>query len=171
MLLNRVRAELSPMAADDERNSGVAAVEWCMRHGLVQQAYTLARELIVTLVCIRFGVSHTSRGGRETAERQISAAARARRKNYDTQTVETDARRQDAGQGDSLSMDILGFLAEKEELLKLWDTISGMRNDVNHAGWLEDAANRQALTKRMDVLALRRLLAEAFGNAESPVGR
>lgn len=171
VLLNRVRAELSPMAVNDELSSGVAAVEWCMRQGLVQQAYTLARELIVTLLCIRFDLSFTNRDSREKAERHINTVAGKYRKNHGAHTAKPGGHREDAAKGAPLSGDILDFLAEKEELLKLWDTIAAMRNDVNHAGWLENPARGSTLAKRLDVPMLRGVLMQAFGDVGSPVVR
>ena len=183
VLLNRVRAELGPMAADGELSSGMAAVEWCMRQGLVQQAYTLARELIVTLLCIRSGLSFTHRDSRLKAEKHINHVAGPYRKKdgakyHESHKAKPDERQEDTMEEDSdrknqipLSNDILDFLADKEELMKLWNTIADMRNDVNHAGWLDNSVKGSKLEKNLNVTALRSLLMQAFGDADPPVAR
>lgn len=54
-LYRKMQEEIDSLTSEDEIKSGLAAIEWCISHGLTQQAYTLASELFTTAFCLKYG--------------------------------------------------------------------------------------------------------------------
>ena len=50
-ILKQLKAQLGPFKRNGNEMNICAAVEWALKYDMIQQAYTLAEELIITLVC------------------------------------------------------------------------------------------------------------------------
>ena len=89
-------------------------MECCVRHGLIHQAYTLARELIVTLLCARFEISSNIRRDRESVEWHINASEQRNRPG--SRVTETGEGSQQFLKCKLPSEEIFGFLDRNKSL-------------------------------------------------------
>lgn len=51
LLLEKIKENLSAFKGEDTEENIAAAVQWAARYGMLQQAYTLGQELVITKVC------------------------------------------------------------------------------------------------------------------------
>lgn len=121
VLLSQIEESIRPLAKDAIDDSGFAAVEWCIRHGLVQQAYTLLDELILTIICEVEGIDKVKE--RELVNNVLRAAVKY---------VQNEGEFNDS---DSKSRELAIRLAQHRTLLVLIHPLHDDRNDINHAAW------------------------------------
>lgn len=132
-VLTDVEEKVKPMTADDPVQSGIAAIEWCYQHGLFQQAYTMADELMITVICEKFQLDKKDLDTRFLANNSLNKAINIVQKknkeisNFDQRIVE----------------DLLKFPL----LVKIMDLIKDNRNDINHAGWRANPLDAATLEK------------------------
>ena len=113
-----------------------AAVEWCVRYGMVQQGYTLCQESIVTCLCDYFRTWNPWRES-EAAEDE------KRFRNLVSQTIGLSQKsaedertwRGDLAEHKSLVHFILGNPYVKE-LRGSYSVLTHYRNQINHAGFI-----------------------------------
>jgi CRISPR-associated DxTHG motif protein len=117
VLLGRTRSAYAPFAANT-----LAAqrelVRWYVERGHVVQAVTLAREWLVSWACCHLGKDQLAE--REDVEEAINQASRRRCG--------------EAVENESPLLTPLTALPNADTLMKAWDTVSDLRNDVAHCG-------------------------------------
>lgn len=96
-------------------------IRWYVEHEQMAQAITLAREWLVSWTGSRIG--QTSLGKREEVERAINQAARRRRQT------------EPAPESPLLAQ--IEALPDGNSMLRLWDKVADLRNDVAHCGMRE----------------------------------
>ena len=137
-LLKRVRSKLQDMqypyqAISEEVKRGFESVNWCLEHNLVQQAYTLLRENVVTHFCQLNSFDFSNREKRE----MVASALRL----YQKPKEKWDQKARDNEQ------EILRVQhSAGQSICKLYQKLSDRRNDINHAG-IGQPAKSQTLTR------------------------
>lgn len=128
-LLDQIQAKVDQLQGpdaelDDEIRRGFGAVQWCLEHDLIQQAYTLFQETIITWVCQQVGLNHKVREDRRFAAIALGLWKTPEEKwEGEAQKRPGEVRR------------ILKIVPQV--LLKIYDPLKTMRNDLNHAGTVE----------------------------------
>jgi len=130
-------------------------IRWYMGNNQVIHAMTLAREWLVTLTGCRLGwglVLDKSRREKDGIAGEINQFCRLK-----------SARESPAGL--SFTASLIAQLPEADLLRRAWDKVTGIRNDLNHAGMGEQAALASRLARRAsDVLPeLQALFDKAVG--------
>lgn len=128
-LLGRMRERYRPLAAKDPFSPEGLRAQGEMLHLLLQtkryaQAITLARELLVTLVCVRQNWDPLEE--RELAEAWLNVKKKRKKK---------------------------GSTAEDSQalrLISLWEETADLRNDVAHAAMRENPAGARGLAERVE---------------------
>jgi len=108
------------IAISDEVRRGFGAVDWCLSHGLIQQAYTILQESLITHFCQLEGLNF-----HDKATRNLAAQAA---KTFNIDQIDWDPPAKD-------NPETIRNIHEKagKEVLALFDSLSGNRNDINHA--------------------------------------
>jgi CRISPR-associated Csx2 family protein len=133
-LLLNVESEIKPIADEDPIYSGVAAIEWCFKHGLYQQSYTMADELMITAICLKHHMQINNREDRKWAAKILNTAIKeSQRINGSHGEVEDEDR------------GIVDDLRNYPNLLNILHTIKDNRNDINHAGWRNNPLSSKVL--------------------------
>lgn len=122
----------------DIRNLYVAA-QWCAEKGLYQQAVTILREAIVTLLCERHGLDIKSKEQREYAETAL-------RIKCDNQDIETMTGKSLGGIEKEQIMRILEDGIFNGLSVSMFQKLRGLRNDYNHCGMRD----KPSVANRMD---------------------
>lgn len=102
-----------------EVRRGLGAVRWCLEHDMVQQAYSILQETMITHVCRVMGFDYTDKGDRMLVS-QICSVSKIPRGDWEG---EAKARPDDVQQ-------VLDRL--QPQLLSLLDDFSAWRNDIMH---------------------------------------
>ncbi|MDW8255647.1 MAG: TIGR02221 family CRISPR-associated protein, partial [Acidobacteriota bacterium] len=123
-------------------------INWYVERGLLVQAITLARELLVTKTCLLLDLENPlRREARERAERLLNYLAWSKqpeeRKRSDPWT---------GAQPDAADVEKFRTHDQAESLVALWTSIREARNDVDHAGMNEQPSGASALTERIQRL-------------------
>ncbi len=154
--LNPLLKQLSDRLAvfsGDRIKDAIHIVEWCVEHNLIQQGYTILRECLIDYVCSGYRIDLSDFPAREQVEKAIGQDLnmwhnhlRLKRKSG-VGTVETF---------------FLTIFQDKLDLLKLFDKLFRLRNDINHAGIRKkpDPANRLIQELSALIEEVKRLLLE-----------
>ncbi len=130
-------------------SDGISAANWCFEHNLIQQAATILREVVVS-----YFVSRMEGDEKDSEERQI--AAKAINIAYDNMFNKKLIESQEVIPEDTLERieDYLQICDKKPALVKTWGSLVKLRNDLNHAGYVNDPKKSAAFSTQLpDVIA------------------
>lgn len=159
-LFEHANRSISPLGAQDPVEAGLAAIGWCIEHGLIQQAYTQARELIITAVGLGFGLPVEGTKERERVEHLVNTAQKLAKNARNRKPLETMEYPQDRNSA--------LILSRHPELLKDFDALRELRNDLSHCGDTHPPAYFEAWI-RDHLPAIREHLMR-FWNTQHPRG-
>lgn len=142
MLLDQIENEIKPLADENEVEAGLAAIRWCQQHGLMQQAYTLLNELIITTACSAVGKDPLEKNDRQIVSSAMNSEIR--RKYSDTDSTKLES------QDDPGVQQILMTLRVWPDIFGLLDQVSKDRNNLNHAGWGRDNTEDKNFLKHLE---------------------
>ena len=142
-LLEMIEQKVSGFSGKDSWDKALAAVEWCLRHKLVQQGYTILEEAIISEVCHLLGFEdHYSRGDRAFVSSLLSVTAQKKPSNeWDGILGERKA--------EALELQRRGG-EEFRALARVYGTLADLRNDINHCGCREYPRRARALAEELD---------------------
>jgi len=132
-LLLNVESEIGPIADEDPINSGIAAIEWCFKHGLYQQSYTMADELMITAICLKHHMQINNIKDRKWATDILNTAIKRNQKTAGNNGEDEKDKR------------IVADLQNYPDLLNILHIMKDNRNDINHAGWRNNPLSSKVL--------------------------
>jgi len=137
LLLDRVKDEYRPMAVPDAAqftaagmHGQLAMIHWYLEKGLYMQAITLAREFLVSHVCLVMNMKPSGFESRKLAAENL---------NDWNNTIKNRTK---------LNEDVSGF--SKKDTAKLWGEVIELRNDINHAGMSKAPKPADTLLKKIE---------------------
>lgn len=117
----------------DSLKDGLAAVRWCAEYNLIQQGFTMLEEVLFSYV-----VSGTGNDPLNTNMREIASQAL---KIMSLKIVEQlDLWKAPAKDHPELTLKMINFVNQHRDLHKMAESLRQQRNDLNHAGFTENAA-------------------------------
>jgi CRISPR-associated Csx2 family protein len=134
-LLDRVERQIKSMVSKDYLETGLGAICWCLEHGLTQQAFTMLRELVISLVCLMKDPAFNLQDNRQrdSISELLNIAVKKYLEKKNVEEPDFDEERK-----------IIQRLGEYPELLTLYKRVRDDRNDLNHAGYNKDNKNASA---------------------------
>lgn len=141
-----VLEQLKPVLGEFSNNSPVntiAAAEWCASHRMIQQGYTFLQEGIITCIESKFPLDHFKdvKNSRLTRRKFISCFL-----NYALEPPDKWENELKNYTDLALSM----RTAFPEELFKIYRTLAGIRNDINHCGFCDGSKPADKLARQLD---------------------
>lgn len=130
-LMSVIENKIDTFVKDDIKN-GFQAVEWCIDHGLHQQAVTMLLENMVTYILAGEGVDWGAEKNRTAASRAIILASNK------SLTFDEDPT-------DSELVRLLMKNPMVTDLAREYEALREIRNDINHGGYLTEQ-NKKART-------------------------
>jgi hypothetical protein len=175
MLRDKIVDTFGAFGADFEGDpkAGLAAqmrlIEWYYANNQLIQAITLAREWLISAVTYRLDLKIDFKpNARRTMERAVSGVSMIGREYRDEETgAQLVFSVQDLNQ---YGRQINDSWPERESLKRTWDSLSAVRNALDHAGHQIDAMRLEKVTKNVEtkVMPGLRALAQAwFPEADS----
>ena len=125
-LLERIGSKLTPFTGDDPIVDGICSARWCLDHNLIQQGYTILREVLVSYMAGSAGADLKDRAQRELAPYAA--------KLFHKSTPEAEWTG-NASANPSLTRGYLSIFRLKPALADLFSELGDLRNDLNHAGF------------------------------------
>jgi hypothetical protein len=125
-------------------------IEWYLEKNQIIQAVTLAREWMVSLLCQHAGRAMLDRDtGRQPIEQALNE-------------LRTSGGKQIAGSSEELNKLIVA-LPERSRMLKVWNRLTELRNDIAHAGMRMKAKSAHQLVRDFrTLLPDLRIIAQQF---------
>ncbi|MBR8832958.1 MAG: TIGR02221 family CRISPR-associated protein [Stigonema ocellatum SAG 48.90 = DSM 106950] len=151
LLAERVVKEYGQFALENPTDQTVFAkniklqlqmIEWYIQRDKVVQAVTLAREWLISVLVLQFGLEQfmfDNKKGREYVEKSLNNAVEKRKPNPDTIVPSCCDKDFEA-------------LQEADELAKLWGQIRELRNDIAHVGMNLDPKSAAKLKQKTELL-------------------
>lgn len=140
-LLDEISSKIENFDNGDIKN-GYAAVEWCIQHNLIQQGYTILQETMISeVVAKHFGENElANRDKRELVSNAIIIKDRE---------IPEEKWRYPAKSNKSDLQDIMSGL--DGDFVRIYGTVSSQyRNDINHAGFVNDPHKPKDLKKKLE---------------------
>lgn len=104
---------------------GVRAANWCLEHNLIQQGYTILEEVLIGHLAREVGADPNNQKHRDLVPQAVHSIAAKKRSADSTRPATTDC---------SFTPKYEEYLWANPGLINLFGNLSGVRNDLNHAG-------------------------------------
>ena len=138
-LFKRVKAKLAPFGKN-ALSDGIAAARWCYEHNLIQQAYTILVELLISHFVLRGGGDVNDTGERDIVSGALAIAAKSiPRKDWYPKNRDNSER----------TTKYLEVCEAEMELVKIWQVLVDYRNDINHAAFQKGYKSAGAFKRKM----------------------
>lgn len=134
-IINQISNSLKPYNGE-VINDSIYAIEQSKEFGLLQQAYTMLRETIVTFVTIQIGLDYNYTVKREMAEHIINDFVHSGNSNYTLNETEMELK-------SKCDSEVMKKIAE------IYRNIGGIRNDLDHGGFSNNATSYLTFKKRL----------------------
>jgi CRISPR-associated Csx2 family protein len=144
-LLNRV-AERLEVFRGDEVTDGIAAARWCLDHGLVQQGYTILREILISHAAIRRAMSPLPGEERAMVEDELG-------QDWDRLTQDREERKRHRARQEASCAP--SDLTNDPGVVKSFGCLANPRNDLNHAGYRKSPWPAKTFFKQLPKLIER----------------
>ena len=143
-LFGVIKAKLKSFEGDPLRD-GVQAVRWCLNHGLIQQGFTMLKEVLVSWV-LRKTVGETNDVDMRSLPTQAAAIL--------TKGLADCADQWEAPAIDNkdLTGRIIVFFRENQPVLDALHQIKDFRNDIDHAGYKKNPINEREFFPKLKQL-------------------
>jgi len=139
-LLDRISNKTKNFNNKDVKN-GYAAVEWCIKHNLIQQGYTLLQETMISEVVIKhFGENEIAKKN----ERELVSQAI----NIKNREIPEDEWGEIAKSNKDDVQRIMNGL--DNDFVKIYDSVTQYRNDINHGGFKDNPSKPGDIKKRLE---------------------
>lgn len=127
-ILQEINKNFSLFHDNEEVANGFRAVDWCLKHGLLQQATTMLEETIVTFFAIRHGICIQDHRMRDCVNNAIWICSNEFENKYE-----------EWNQNAKDNKLIIQSLLEDDKMTRVFCSrfrtlAEGTRNDINHAG-------------------------------------
>ena len=115
-------------------------MQWCIDHGLTQQAYTMLIEHVVTVLCLLTGENVSSTSKRLSVQRYLSEDELVRKLK---ELAEIRPRKRDA------IMDLVEFFGRHSEIVESISNLKTGRNSLNHAEYTSKQPSSEEFHKEI----------------------
>jgi hypothetical protein len=154
-VLNKIEDSIKNFNKEDIKN-GFNAVEWCIKYKLVPQGYTLLQETIITWLLSQFLSTDKLL---DYNFRKLTVYPLNGIPKYETDQNgnfildENGKKKKNWKSNVSLIQEMTNKVASMPEIVPLYKRLTGnhgLRNDINHGGFKENAASPEQLTKELE---------------------
>ena len=139
MLIDVIEKKINKFSDDDITN-GIAAVKWALDHKLYQQAITILQEVIITKILNDLGLDPSELVNREI----VSGAIKIK-----SQNIKEDKWHKKNADNKPLTKKILNHLFV-DKIKGNFEKLTSIRNDVNHAGFIETHKNYTSIIAKLN---------------------
>lgn len=123
-MLDVIADKISDFSSENDLWNGIKAARWCFNNQLIQQAYTIGQESIISIVCDHFSMNYKKKNDREIISGAISIYNQ-----FAAGKITTDNLREPRNK-------YLELFNEPviQQLSLPFSQLTGLRNSMNHGG-------------------------------------
>lgn len=162
--LKPVLEKIEPVLADfpgEAIADGLAAAQWCYTHNLYQQGYTILNETMTTFVVNQaLGTDGKDKQDRDLVNQCAKIIlGKIPEAEWHSPAKDDPAR----------TKEMIDRMQPQRELLKELSSLNDIRNDINHAGYRENAAGSKKIQDKLSdyIEAMRHFVAEITHSQQS----
>ena len=149
-VLDNLTAEVQAFNGSDPIVNGIQAARWCMRHNLIQQAYTILLEFLISYFVKAIGGD--PHNFEDMTKREVAGQA--------INIYLNDRSREEWKAPASEHPDLVDIYKkifdQKISLVQIYRHVNQLRNDLDHAGWninpIKPAIFRKKLSEMIDIV-------------------
>ena len=130
-LLNRIKESIVVFGNADSLKNVEYAIDWADKYGMLQQAYTMAEELVITKVCKKYSKMNTFTGNEKNSKERIFRDFISGILGISEKDIEQNKFSNYLSYDINYTKDFLS-IAEIKELRVPFSTLQGNRNIINH---------------------------------------
>lgn len=126
-ITEKLKEKIGPFNTSEDIMNGFISANWCINHGLIQQAFTIAQETIISRFCIYAELNFKNKSHRKIVSSILSVAK--------TKII---FKKEDL---DDEQIKLVNKLLKDEFVLEIADPyreLTKYRNNINHAGFIGD---------------------------------
>jgi CRISPR-associated DxTHG motif protein len=127
LFIKQVEKQVRPIAEPDLIESGLNAVLWCVEHGLIQQAYTMLDEILITATCLIEDYSVEEAKDSDNVRNWIASGFNG--------AIKIVAKGEPQFENNRARKLADELLENYPKLIEQYGELKDDRNDLNHAGW------------------------------------
>jgi CRISPR-associated Csx2 family protein len=137
-IFERLKQQLQ-MFSGELVSDGVQAAKWCYKHNMIQQAYTILQETLISHFTAAIGENPMDMKVRKIASQAVTICATSKPEN---------GWMKEAAENKEITHKFLRFFHSKPERVKLMRNLSKDRNDLNHAGYKSNPMSAEKFEKK-----------------------
>lgn len=145
-VISKVNEDLAKYSFDDDVETGISTVKWCLSKGLTQQGFTALQETIITFILQSNGLNYTNYTNREKVRERISDEIYKR--NVNSMTRMTNEAMKEIAISDD---DKIKFLYIDEDLVLTYKKCRSLRNSINHFGYSGKSFSYEKLDRELRI--------------------
>ncbi len=123
---------------------GIQAARWCMEHNLIQQSYTILQETLITYFVYKIG-EDTENYQNKNMNRTLANQA----VNIFIHKRPEEEWKKEACENIPIIEKFLKLYETQPELIKIYNNLTGFRNDLNHSGQSDNYRQANKFSKAM----------------------
>ena len=149
----KIKDTLDKFDSRENIKNGFEAAKWCFHNGLYQQSVTIMLENIVTFFCIRHNIEeYTDRKLRGYVNSAFNICMRETNGINSKKETKSD-------EGTEIIEELLkDELFQNKDLINAFSNLTGIRNDINHAGMRTNGRNpkkiKEEISKYLDIYSM-----------------
>lgn len=134
-ILEKMSGKLAGFKTEYTKENGEFAIEWALEHNLIQQAYTMGQEHIISLLCDRYKQDYKDKKTRKTIS-TVLGSNKKKEKILDLKDIDQNLAN-------------IVFDDEIKDNIKVkYQNLTSIRNSMNHAGIISDDVHYSLFTKK-----------------------
>jgi hypothetical protein len=126
----------------DPKKLMLAIADWCLKHNLYQQASTLLQEFTITIILLEMNLNYTDEKNRVLCSQVFR---------IQSQNIPEQEWIEPASVNKQLVKDIMN-LELLQNISPLFNSLTALRNDVNHSGFLNNARSSDSIRDRLKTI-------------------
>lgn len=134
-LLDKIKQKTKDFKANSVENCIVAA-DWCYEHKLIPQCITILQEGIITYICNRLFLDYRIEKDRKLISQSLAVINKTPEESWNSPLKESP----------EIAEKVNNILDEK--IIKEYRNLTGLRNDVNHCGFLGNATRAKKIQNK-----------------------
>jgi CRISPR-associated Csx2 family protein len=133
----KIKEKITLINDDNPIIGSIKVVQWCIDFNWIQQGFTLLQENLISIIIQKFNRDYTKKDERENLSKALNIIAN------DTPEKQWETNKKEF---------IMFYVNQKEKLIdiaRLYTELSDFRNDINHAGYRDNARGSGVLVKKL----------------------
>lgn len=147
-LVEKLEGEVNAFDTTDDFVNCLEAAKWCYKYGRIQQGYTILQEGMKSKFIQMIG--EPSNNNNKSVRELVSQAAHIHKA-----ACPKSQWKEEAKNNEEIINQLLDVYRNNAQLIRVYNDLSGGRNDLNHAGYTQNPQKHKKLAKELSIFIKR----------------